>query len=198
MNQGTRRDLLQNIRSALQSSLKPAISSAPFGIAALAVVLARLTIPIPGTGVVSDPREIFTTTGASLTGPVGGLIIGILAGFREPDIPVASLIAHLSGGLWMGLAYKKVVFQKTDMPVSLLGWVLLVLGYYYLFAIPGFVIGQAAFHQDIYTESYGEGTSLLRAYITLGEGALPEALLTTAVTSLVYLALPRRHRRPLW
>jgi len=45
--------------------------AAAFGGAALALVLAGVTIPIPGTPVVTDPREIFTTIGASLTGPMG-------------------------------------------------------------------------------------------------------------------------------
>ena len=43
-----------------------------FGLAALAIVEAEFTIPIVGTGVVTDPREIFTVIGASLTGPLGG------------------------------------------------------------------------------------------------------------------------------
>lgn len=84
------------------------------------------------------------------------------------------------------------------MPLSLLGWAALVLVYYYVFVIPGFVIGQAAFYPEGYGEAYGEGTSLIRAYAELGSGAGPEAALTTLVTSLAYIALPRRHRRPLW
>ena len=54
--------------------------AAAFGGAALALVLAGVTIPIPGTPIVTDPREIFTTIGASLTGPMGGIVIGLLAG----------------------------------------------------------------------------------------------------------------------
>ena len=81
-------------------SVRTLLTAAVFGAAALAVVQAGLTLPIPGSSVVTDPREIFTTTGAGLTGPVGGLIIGILAGIREPGgIALASLLAHVSGGL---------------------------------------------------------------------------------------------------
>lgn len=60
--------------SNVESSKKPLLSArqvgvaAAFGGAALALVLAGVTIPIPGTPVVTDPREIFTTIGASLTG----------------------------------------------------------------------------------------------------------------------------------
>ena len=173
--------------------------STVFGLAALAVVAAGLTLPIPGTGVVTDPREIFATMGAGLTGPVGGVLIGVLAGIREPGgVVIASLIAHVSGGLWMGLAYKMLVQRFLRVPFTFFGWVFLVLAYYYVFVIPGFVIGQSVFYSDGFTESYGAGTSLLRAYTILGWGAFPEAVLTTLVTTLALIALPRRNRRPLW
>ena len=173
--------------------------AAAFGGAALAVVAAGLTLPIPGTGVVTDPREIFATTGAGLTGPYGGLIIGILAGIREPDgIVLASLLAHVTGGLWMGLSYKKLVYEHLEMPARVLGWMAIVVVYYYVFAVPGFVIGLAAWYPDIYSEFFGEGTSMIKAYYELGRGARPEVLLTLVVTTLAYLALPRRRRSPLW
>ena len=182
-------------------SAKALLVAAAFGGAALAIVEAGLTIPIPGTSVVTDPREIFTTTGAGLTGPFGGIVIGILAGIREPGgIEFASLLAHISGGLWMGFSYKKLVRQHTRMPLSILGWAAIVLVYYYVFAVPGFVIGLELFYP-----ADQEGASLIRAYGELavgygapGAGVLPEALLTTLITTLAFLALPRRHRRPLW
>ena len=180
-------------------SVKALLVALVFGLAALAVVVAALTIPIPGTGVVTDPREIFTTTGAALTGPLGGILIGVLAGIREPGgVVYASLLAHIAGGLWMGLAYKKLVHRYLDMPAMCGGWIVLVLSYYYLFVIPGFVIGQSPFYPQGFIESYGAETSLIRAYAILGRGAVPEALLTTLVTTLVFIAMPRRHRSPLW
>ena len=57
-----------------------------FGAAAFLVRWAGLTIPIIGE-VNIDPREMFVTLGAALTGPVGGLVIGFLAGL--PAISVA-------------------------------------------------------------------------------------------------------------
>ena len=180
-------------------SIKALLTATIFGFAALTIVEAKLTILIPGTGVVTDPREIFTTIGAGLTGPLGGVVIGVLAGIREPGgLMLTSLLAHVSGGLWMGLAYKIIVFRYLEMPVRLVGWVVLVLAYYYVFVIPGFVIGQALFDSQGFIKDYGAETSLVRAYATLGRGALPEALLTTLVTTLVFVALPRKYRRPLW
>ena len=180
-------------------SVKALLVALAFGLAALAVVVAALTIPIRGTNVVTDPREIFTTTGAALTGPLGGVLIGVLAGIREPGgVVYASLLAHIAGGLWMGLAYKKLVYRYLDMPGICGGWIVLVLVYYYVFVIPGFVIGQSLFYPQSFIDSYGAGTSLAGAYAILGGGALPEALLTTLVTTLVFIASPRRLRRPLW
>lgn len=187
------------MRSQLLSWLKILPVAAAFGLAALAIVEAGLTIPIPGSGVVTDPREIFTTIGAGFTGPVGGIIIGLLAGFREPGgIMLASLLAHAAGGLWMGLGYKILVYNRLKMPFLLVGWALLVLAFYYVFAVPGFVIGQAIFYPEGFLDSYGAGASVINAYAILSRGVLPEAALTTVVTTLVFVALPRRHRRPLW
>lgn len=181
------------------SWLKILLVAAVFGGAALAIVEAGLTIPIPGSGVVTDPREIFTTIGAGLTGPAGGIVIGLLAGIREPGgIAVASLLAHVSGGLWMGLTYKLLVYNHLKMSFFLAGWAFLVLVFYYVFAAPGFVIGQVIFYHEGFLDSYGAEASVIDAYMILARGVLPEAILTTIVTTLVFVALPRRHRRPLW
>ena len=75
-----------NGRGVSPFSLRPLAIALFFGAAALAIVLGGLTIPIAGTEVVTDPRELFTVLGAALTGPVGGLIIGLLAGIAEPDV----------------------------------------------------------------------------------------------------------------
>src|SRR5512134_1225155 len=107
------------------------IVAAVFGLVALTIVLSGFIIPIPGTGVVTDPREIFVTLGSALTGPLGAIIIGILAGIAEPGgIPLASLIGHIAGALWMAFGYKRLVYERLQMPVRLAGWAALVIIYY--------------------------------------------------------------------
>jgi len=124
-------------------------------------------------------------------------VIGILAGIREPGgIVWASLLAHIAGGLWMGISYKHLVHNRLKMPAMLAGLAALVLAYYYGFVIPGFVIGQAVFYPG--GESIADAGALMQAYYLLAKGVVPEALLTMLVTTLIYSALPRRHRRPLW
>jgi hypothetical protein len=161
-----------------------------FGLVVLTIVLAGLTVPIPGTGVVTDPREIFVTIGSGLTGPLGALIIGFFAGIAEPGgIPLASLLGHIAGALWMAFAYKKLVFERLKMPTRLIGWIFLVVIYYYVFVVPGFAIGLVAF--------YGE-SDLLGVYAALAKGVIVEVLITTTVTTLALLALPQKYQRPLW
>ena len=166
------------------------IVAAVFGLVALTIVLSGFIIPIPGTGVVTDPREIFVTLGAALTGPVGAIIIGILAGIAEPGgIPLASLLGHLAGALWMAFAYKRLVYERMKMPTRLAGWAMLIIIYYYIFVVPGFVIGLAAF--------YGEADPI-SLFGALAKGVITEVLITTAVTTIVMLALPPKYHRPLW
>jgi hypothetical protein len=184
---------------SIEAERKPILSArqvgvaAAFGGAALAIVLAGITIPIPGTPVVTDPREIFTTTGASLTGPIGGIVIGILAGLAEPGIPLASLLAHIVGGIYSGLVYKNLSWRFRETKIAQLGfWALQVLGYYILIVVPLFVVGLVIFYPD---PEYGGFFALLGA---LELGALPEAIFTTIVTTIILAALPERYRRPLW
>ena len=169
---------------------KSLIVAIVFGLVVLTIVLANFTIPIPGTGVVTDPREIFVTIGSALTGPFGALIIGIFAGIVEPGgIPLASLLGHIAGALWMAFMYKNFVYEKMQMPARLVGWVVLVILYYYVFVVPGFVIGLTAF--------YGEADPI-SLYGAIAKGVVIEVLITTTVTTLVLLALPPKYQRPLW
>ena len=184
---------------SIETERKPLLSArqvgvaAAFGGAALALVLAGVTIPIPGTPVVTDPREIFTTTGASLTGPIGGIVIGILAGIAEPGIPLASLLAHIIGGIYSGAVYKNLSWRFRENKVAYLAlWALQVLGYYILIVVPLFVVGLVIFYPD---PEYGGFFALL---VALEGGAFPEAILTTVVTTIIMAALPERYRRPLW
>lgn len=188
-----------SITSRVEGESRPILSArqvgvaAAFGGAALAVVLAGLTIPIPGTPVVTDPREIFTTIGASLTGPIGGIVIGILAGIAEPGIPLASLLAHIVGGIYNGLVYKNLSWRaQENKGQSLVLWALQVIGYYVLIVVPLFVTGIILFYPDP-----ANGTFF--AFLTTLEAAvIPEMIFTTVVTTIIMAALPERYRRPLW
>jgi len=187
------------IDNRVESTKKPLLTArqvgvaAAFGGVALALVLAGVTIPIPGTPVVTDPREIFTTIGASLSGPLGGIVVGLLAGIAEPGIPLASLFAHVVGGVLNGLVYKNFSWRFKDNKVlSLVAWAIQVMGYYVLVVIPLFSVGLMIFYPD---PEYGGFFKFLGV---LEAGGIPEMLLTTVVTTIIMAALPERYRRPLW
>ena len=188
-----------DVENLVESSRKPILTArqvgvaAAFGGVALALVLAGVTIPIPGTPVVTDPREIFTTTGASLTGPIGGIVIGLLAGIAEPGIPLASILAHVIGGIFNGLVYKNLSWRFRKNKIAYLAtWALQVILYYSLVVIPLFVVGIMVFYPD---PEYGNFFAFLAA---LEVGGIPEMLLTAVVTTIIMAALPENLRRPLW
>jgi hypothetical protein len=170
-------------------SVRVLITAMVFGGLALVILLAQLTIPIPGTTAVTDPRELFAAFGAALTGPAGGLIVGILAAAAVPQSVAASVLGHILAGLWMGLAYKELVYERLRMPFLLLGWAGLIQAYYFIFLAPGFVLGLVLF--------YGEQAPLQK-YLTICEHAWIEALFTTLVTLAVLAVLPKKYRKPLW
>ncbi len=181
----------KNLEKDSLFSIKALIIGFIFGAIALSVVFGGLLLPIPGTTVKTDPRELFTTFGAAFSGPVGAAIIGIFAGIAEPNgIPLASLLGHIAGCLWMGFAYKKIIYKKLSGYLIFLGWFAAVLIYYYVIVVPGFTIGLALF--------YNEPTPILQLYLSLAAGASPEAFLTGIVTTLVLFALPKNYRKPLW
>ena len=100
------------------------------------------------------------------------------------NIPLAGLLAHISGGLWMCLLYKKLAHERTPMPLSILGWVAIVLVYLYAFTFRASLSVRSC---SIWPSAdwYGEGAFLIRAYGELGighgepgAGDLPEASLT--------------------
>jgi len=183
----------------VESTRKPILSAKQVGLAAafggcgLAIILAGFTIPIPGTVMVSDPREIFTTIGASLTGPIGGMVVGFLSSVADPTIQIASIIAHILGGIYNGFVYKNASWRfKDNKLVSLALWAAQVMVYYVVVMVPLLVAGLLLFFPD------PEYTGYFAMVGAIEVGALPEAVFTTIVTTVIMAALPEKYRRPLW
>jgi hypothetical protein len=179
-------------------SLKTFLIALAFGTGALLIMLSRIVIPIPGTQAVTDPRELMVTVGSALTGPLGSILIGLMAGIMEATqaIRLQSMLAHAISGLWIGISYKLLVYAHPRIN-TLLGWAALVLLYYFAFLVPLSVLLIYPDRQ-LFTLFYGEGLSVTQAYLLLAEAAAPEAIFTTLITTLVMVALSKRYRRPLW
>jgi LytS/YehU family sensor histidine kinase len=172
-----------------------------FGVAAFLVRWAGLTIPVLGSKVNTDPREIFVTLGAAFTGPVGGLVIGFLSGL--PSVTMvglasgSTLVAHVVSGLLTGLLYRPV-YKRWPMPALLLGWAVLIAAHYYVFLIPTFLVLAPLIDPGGLSSVFGAELSFSEAYSTLGQAAFPEVVATYVITTIILIALPERHRRPLW
>ncbi|GIK43661.1 MAG: hypothetical protein BroJett011_74940 [Chloroflexota bacterium] len=169
-----------------------------FSAAAFLVRWADLTIPAIGTAKI-DPREIFVTLGAAFTGPVGGLVIGFLSGLPALFVVsgFTSIIAHSLSGLLIGFLYKPV-YQRWRMPVLLLGWIVLIVVYYYIFLIPTFLAAISLIQSGGLSDVLGVDLSFFQAYSLLALVAFPEVTATLLVTAIILFALPEKYRRPLW
>ncbi|MEI2783668.1 MAG: hypothetical protein V9H25_21520 [Candidatus Competibacter sp.] len=182
----------------IRAVLKTLAIALPFGLAAFICVYGGLTAFIAGTGAITDPREIFVTLGAALTGPVGAVLIGVLAGIYDPSpglYPV-TIAMHVAGALWMAFAYKKLVFEKFSSWLFFPAWIGLIAVYYFGVCIPVLVFG-AGLSPDLFARVFRDGTpgqALLDLYISLW----PEVTLTSLITAVFLTLIPKKSRKPLW
>jgi hypothetical protein len=184
--------------TSIRTALKTLAIALPFGLAAFICVYGGLTTFIAGTGVVTDPREIFVTLGAALTGPVGALLISVLAGIYDavPGLYPAMIAAHVAGALWMAVAYKKLVFEKLTSWLFFAAWIGLIAVYYFGVVIPVLVFG-VSLSPDLFARVFPDsrpGQALLDLYISLW----PEAILTSLITAVFLALIPKKSRKPLW
>jgi PAS domain S-box-containing protein len=173
--------------------------SAIMGGLGLLTILLGLHFRIPATGIVTDPREIFVTIGAALSGPVGGLIVGTLSGLADPDpaLRIYVLTSHLVGCLWIGWTYGRFVFPRRHIVSYLIAWNIVLFVYYYVCALPS-LITVWLFFPDVFLQAFPVEPSLLGAIWAMYYGWLMEYGLTALTTTVVFLVMPEVFRRPLW
>lgn len=176
------------------------IAALAFGVAGWLTLKAGIFIPIIGTEVYADLHELFITLGAALSGPIGGAATALIADSARPpsDFKAVAIIAHILGGLWMGFAYKTLVYRRLKIPLLLAGWAGLVLVYYYLILAPTILVMVAlGFSPPEFVERLGAATPWQLYYMAAKLGT-PEALTTIIITTIIIAALPPKYRRPLW
>lgn len=140
---------------------------------------------------------------AALGGPLAGalsstlfVIIGTIFGapdmreiLSDPIIFWSNLLALGTTVALVGLAYRWI-FDCIKMPVRMLAWGGIVLAYYAI-GIPSSVIPQYLLFKNPASE-------ILPAVLYGYETYYPQAIFDIFFTSLVFIALPKRYRRPLW
>lgn len=162
------------------------------GLVAFTLVFLQITVPIPGTNVITDPREVVAILGAAISGPVGAVLVGVLAGVAVSDgNALASIVSHVLAGLAITLTYRFLtrVLQRSTLRFSVL-WAVSVAAYFYVVLMPTFILTHNLYHPEPY--------DFWPVYTTIARGAFAEAVGTIMITTLVMVILPRRYRRPLW
>ncbi len=187
------------MKFTLPISKKIIVTALIFGAATMITQEMELTIPVLGSAN-TDPRELLITIGAALTGPIGGVIIGLMSipwftGLIGPHLP--TLVSHVMAGLFIGIAYKKLVYQRMDFPWFLFGWAGLVILHYYLLLTPIGIVFSFILDPIAYAQNFGDVT-LWQLYIILVKLAVPELIITVFITTIIMAVLPPKYRCPLW
>jgi PAS domain S-box-containing protein len=169
------------------------------GLTAHLMLVSEVYIRIPGTQILTDPREIVVSLGAALSGPVGAIILGIFSGLYHavPEFRIYVIMGHIVAAVAVGILYKMWLYERFRMPSMLFGWAILLLVYYGLVLSIIALTMQLTDHQ-LYVRMLGAPAGFGAELLKLYEAVIPEFILTLVITSFVFIALPSRYRRPLW
>lgn len=158
------------------------------GIMAAMVLFTGLSIPL-GHGLMADPSEVFVTLGSALSGPFGGLVIGLLQGIvyaPERNVP-SHMLAGFIWGAWYFVLYRWSQGEGRGRWTRAALWAAGIPVYYYILLLP----------LHLLIASATLGMAFVPLYIETGTGLLPEVAFTLLVTSLVIAILPERWAAPL-
>lgn len=73
-----------------------------------------------GTAPMMDPRDILVVSAGVLAGPVGGALVGLLAGLAGSD-PLSEVSLYMVGGIATGLIARYCVANQRWVPTAALG-----------------------------------------------------------------------------
>ncbi|MBX2975420.1 MAG: PAS domain S-box protein [Ignavibacteriaceae bacterium] len=178
---------------------KALIVSVILGCFAFVLIYAKIYFTIPGTNLLTDPREILVTIGAALTGPIGAVIISILSSIYDPtgELVIYIILQHIIGAVLVAYCYKKYIYGKLSILLLIPAWILLIFSYYFIFYIPLFASVYFAF-PEFYNLIVKGNHEFFPALIKIYKGWIPEFLITSFITSLILIALPAKYNKPLW
>ena len=182
---------------------QPLVLGVVFGLLAGIVMISGLSFIISGaeaSNAVGFYMALFLLT-AALGGPLAGAItsttcVFVVAWFGPIDMkeilsdPVTLWSNVLVTGILLalvGLAYR-LIFERVKMPVRLLPWAGIVI-IYYVFQSP--ILISLQFY-------ISGGVDLLSTIFNSYRTYIPQAIFDICFTSLVFIALPARYRKPLW
>ena len=155
--------------------------------------------PFGATG----PQEIAVIISAALGGPLGLLVanflqeLGIYIFFLKSQFlpeqmlstgvlfPIADFIAHTLALLAVAYCYRFLHQRAKKVTAFFAGWVLIIVIYYTLLVL-------------LQSTLLGLVISDKPPLSTLFQNNLPEFFVVVIISTLIWIALPARYRRPLW
>lgn len=154
---------------------------------------------IPGSQLLTDPREIFVTIASALTGPIGAIITSVISTLYDPspDLQPYVAVQHILPSILLTFSYRYIIVPHLGKPNFYLYWALCIVAYYYVFYLPVYVI-TSWFFPVAYSQINLEGLSFWHSIIRLYTGWLPEICFTVVITTLYIFVLPDKLLRPLW
>ena len=182
----------------------PLVIGAVLGLLAGIATATGLSFLTPG---ITDSAIGFYVTLFLLAAAQGGPLAGVIAStlwviisalYGPPDMKAIIIIPAvfwsnlLALGMFtavVGFAYRWI-FERVKMPARLLPWAGIVVAFY-LIGLPSAIISQYFLLGDPTSEILPAISGTYMTYI-------PQAIFDILFTSLVFIALPARFRKPLW
>jgi hypothetical protein len=182
---------------------QPLVLGVVFGMLAGTAMSSGLSFMISGTeasNAVGFYLSLFLLS-AAIGGPLAGAITSTICVFVVAWFGPVDMKEILSDSvtLWsnvlvtgillalVGIAYR-LVFERVKMPARLLPWTGIVIAYY-IFQSP--ILISVQFY-------ISGGADLLSNILNSYQTYIPQAIFDICFTSLVFIALPARYRKPLW
>jgi hypothetical protein len=179
----------------------PLVLGAALGLLDMVSWAVNFIIPVGPYGA-TGPQEVFITMAAALGGPlglsvacllheVGNYFFGLKAQFSPEQFAsigtiysLADFSAHIIAALALTYCYKFLHQRAQKVYVFFAGWILILAIYYLLLVLLQFILIGLVID--------------LPALSALYRNFLPESLVVAIISTLAWVALPRRYRRPLW
>lgn len=182
---------------------RPLVLGIALGLLASIATITDLTFIVPAAGSTNVVGFYMTLLllAAALGGPLAGaiastLLIVIPALFGPPEVveswsdPVVfwtNLVVVGTVVASVGLAYH-LIFERVNMTARLLIWAGIVVAVYVIIT-PANLVLQYTLHGEV---------GVLPVVLAIYRLYIPQVICDIVFTSLVFVALPARYRRPLW
>jgi PAS domain S-box-containing protein len=169
------------------------------GVVAHALIQWGVRLPVAGTAFYTDPREVFMMLGAALSGPVGAAILSVFLGSASgaPGFIPYRVFAYLVSGILAAMGYRSLLQRRLPVLWMVSLWMALIPVYYGVTLVLAIGVPYLVDHA-VYVEVFGDTRPLRDSVVFMAGVIRYEVLFTAIATTIFWLSLPWRYRKPLW